>query len=90
VVGLQVQVRFCNALEEIVVKDQASFKESQFKCPKCQSQNAELLEQVDYIDWMMEKAQKTGATTRIISTETPEGEQFFKGFGGIGAILRFK
>ena len=80
----------CSEVEELVVKEQSSFKQSQFKCSKCQSSNAELLEQVDYIDWMMEKAQKTGATTKIISTETPEGEQFFRGFGGIGAILRFK
>lgn len=80
----------CNEVEEIVVKEPNSFKESQFRCSKCKGQNTELLEQVDYMDWMMEKARKTGASTRIVSTETPEGEQFFRGFGGIGAILRFK
>jgi peptide chain release factor subunit 1 len=42
------------------------------------------------MDWMMEKAQGTGAKTKIISTDTPEGEQFLKGFGGVGAILRYR
>jgi len=80
----------CGADEEIVVKNQSEFKEKDFKCKKCQGKNAELIEQVDYIDWMMEKAQSIGAETKIISTETPEGEQFFRGFGGLGAILRYK
>jgi peptide subunit release factor 1 (eRF1) len=26
----------------------------------------------------------------MISTETPEGQQFLIGFGGIGAFLRYK
>ena len=31
-----------------------------------------------------------GTEVKIISTETPEGDQFFKAFGGIGAFLRYK
>ena len=34
-------------------------------------------------------AENTGAEIKIISTETPEGEQFYN-MGGIGSILRFK
>jgi len=34
-------------------------------------------------------AQNIGATVKIISTETPEGEQFYN-LSGIGSILRFK
>ncbi len=50
----------------------------------------EAYEEMDYIDYLMEKAEKIGAKTKIISTETEEGKEFLKGFGGIGAILRFK
>jgi len=39
---------------------------------------------------MLEKAQQTGAEVEIISTETQEGMQFYRAFGGIGAMLRFK
>ena len=59
------------------------------KCPKC-GYDTELIEEIDYIDHMLEKVQETGAELKIISTETPEGEQFFKAFGGIGAMLRYK
>ncbi len=80
----------CNSEEEIVVKNPSKFEENDFKCSKCKSPNAELVEQVDYLDWIMEKANSTGARTKIISTETAEGEQFLNGFGGVGAILRYK
>ncbi len=80
----------CNTEEEIVVKDTDNFDENRHRCGKCKSDRAEMVEQVDYMDWMMEKAKRTGADTKIISTETAEGEQFYGGFGGIGAILRYK
>ncbi len=38
---------------------------------------------------LTEMAENTGAEIKIISTETPEGEQFYN-MGGIGSILRFK
>jgi len=79
----------CNAEEEIVVKNSESFKQKDYTC-KCGSKNTEIIEQVDYVDWIMEKAVETGAKTKIISTETPEGQQFYNGFGGVGAILRYK
>ncbi len=79
----------CNTEEEIVVKEPDLFEENSLKCKKCDS-SVELLEEDDYIDWIIEKANNTGAKTKIISTETPEGEQFFKGFGGIGAMLRYR
>jgi peptide chain release factor subunit 1 len=79
----------CGKEEEAVVKDPAKFDANSFKCKSCNS-SAELVEEVDYSDWMIEKAQNTGAETKIISTDTSEGEQFYKGFGGIGAILRYR
>jgi len=81
----------CNADEDIVVKNPAQFDEKKFKCGKCGAGNrGEVVAQIDYIDWIMEKANDKSTETRIVSTETAEGEQFFKGFGGIGAILRYR
>lgn len=59
------------------------------KCKKCGTE-MEIDEEQEYIDFLMEKASNIGAETRIISTDTDEGMQFLKAFGGIGAILRFK
>ncbi|MCX6798760.1 MAG: peptide chain release factor aRF-1 [Candidatus Diapherotrites archaeon] len=79
----------CGAEEEVVVKEPEKFEEGKYRCGKCGG-STEFEEQMDYADWIMEKAQNTGAETRIISTETTEGEQFLRGFGGIGAILRYR
>ena len=79
----------CDNEDEVIAKEPETFEPSKYKCRKCNTQ-AEMMEEVDYIDHMIEKAKQTGASIKLISTDTPEGEQFFKGFGGIGAILRYK
>ncbi len=83
------QCNGCNTIEEILVKDPLNFNEKTFRCKKCGSE-AEVVEEIDYIDFMLEKAQSTSTEVKIVSVETNEGEQFLKGFGGIGAILRYK
>lgn len=72
-----------------IVKDHNTFREVDLRCGNCQSK-VEVTEEIDYIDWLMEKAKSTGADVRVISTETNEGKNFYEGFGGIGAILRYK
>ncbi len=42
------------------------------------------------IEELGELAEQTDAEIEMISTDTVEGEQFFKAFGGIGAMLRYK
>ena len=78
----------CGSIEETIVKD-GSFNVNSYKCKSCGYQDVELVEEADYLDWIIEKAKSTGAKVKIISTETDEGAQFLRGFGGIGAILRY-
>jgi peptide chain release factor subunit 1 len=75
-------------VKEVIVKEK-NVNVSELFYKECNS-NAELLEEIDYLDFLHEKANSIGAKTQVISTETPEGMQFLKSFGGIGAILRFK
>ncbi len=79
----------CPLDEEKVIKDPSKFDESKERCSKCGGP-IEILEEVDYVDWMIEKAKLTNAQSRVISMDTVEGQTFYKGFGGIGAILRYK
>ncbi|MFH1588682.1 MAG: peptide chain release factor aRF-1 [Candidatus Diapherotrites archaeon] len=72
---------------EIIKYENANAPE--FKCKSCNA-SCELLEENEYIDFLIEKAGETGAKAKIVSTETPEGEQFLKSFGGLGAMLRYK
>ncbi|RLI97683.1 MAG: peptide chain release factor 1 [Candidatus Aenigmatarchaeota archaeon] len=57
-------------------------------CKKC-GEKLKVEEKRDLEDEIVEKAKKFGTKVEYISTETPEGKQFFK-LGGIGGILRFK
>ncbi|MFH1391778.1 MAG: peptide chain release factor aRF-1 [Candidatus Diapherotrites archaeon] len=50
----------------------------------------EILEENDFLDYMVEKTEETSSKLIVVSSETPEGEQFYSGFGGIGALIRYK
>jgi peptide chain release factor subunit 1 len=58
------------------------------KCPKCGADTQ--TEEKDVLEELAALAESTGTTVEVISTDTPEGEQFVNGFGGIGAILRYR
>jgi peptide chain release factor subunit 1 len=49
-----------------------------------------VVEEKELIDDFTEMAEATGGTVELISTETEEGMQLYKAFGGIAALLRFK
>jgi len=44
----------------------------------------------DVIDDFVEMAEEVGSKVEIISTETEEGTQLLKAFGGVAAILRYR
>lgn len=79
----------CNNEEVVVVKDPGTFEESKLRCSKCGSK-VETVEEITYLDYMIEKAKAIGANVRVISTETNEGKNFYEGFGGLAALLRYK
>lgn len=79
----------CNSEEIEVVKEPENFKESEMRCTKCQSR-VETVEEISYLDYMVDKAKENGSNVRVISTETNEGKQFYEGFGGIAALVRYK
>ncbi len=53
-------------------------------------QEMELVDQGSFLEWLAENYQNYGATLEFVSDRSSEGNQFVKGFGGIGAILRYK
>ncbi|PIU21182.1 MAG: peptide chain release factor 1 [Candidatus Diapherotrites archaeon CG08_land_8_20_14_0_20_34_12] len=79
----------CTACEytEIMYQEPPDLRNN--KCKDCGSA-LEIIEEVDYADYLMEKAMESNAETHLVSTETDDGKQFYTGFGGIGAILRYK
>ncbi|MFP4116702.1 MAG: peptide chain release factor aRF-1 [Candidatus Aenigmatarchaeota archaeon] len=57
------------------------------KCPEC-GEDLEI-EEESIFDVIKEKAENTGATVELVSTDTSEGEQLYQ-MGGVAAFLRFK
>ena len=47
-------------------------------------------EQMPFLEWLAEKYKDFGAALDFVSDRSSEGNQFVKGFGGIGAMLRYK
>ncbi|MEM0084963.1 MAG: peptide chain release factor aRF-1 [Candidatus Methanomethylicia archaeon] len=58
-------------------------------CPKCNGQMI-INDKKIILDEIIEKAEANGVKIELISTETEEGEQLRKSFGGVAAILRYK
>lgn len=54
------------------------------------SQEMEVIGQIPFLEWLAEKYKDFGATLEFVSDRSSEGNQFVKGFGGIGAMLRYK
>ncbi|MBU1930407.1 peptide chain release factor 1, partial [Candidatus Micrarchaeota archaeon] len=85
----KIQCNNCEESQERIVKDPLKFEENKERCLKCGAK-VEILEDIDYLDWIVEKAHSTSTVVHVISQDTPEGETFYRGFGGIGAMLRYK
>ena len=53
-------------------------------------QEMDLVDQGSFLIWLAESYKDFGATLEFVSDRSSEGNQFVKGFGGIGAMLRYK
>ncbi|KKY29246.1 putative eukaryotic peptide chain release factor subunit 1 [Phaeomoniella chlamydospora] len=53
-------------------------------------QEMEIVEQGSFLEWLAERYKDFGANLEFVSDRSSEGNQFVKGFGGIGALLRYK
>lgn len=50
-------------------------------------QEMEIADSGSFLEWIAEKHRDFGATLEFVSDRSSEGNQFVKGFGGIGAIV---
>ena len=59
---------------------------------ECREKDGTELEQVDsmpMLEWLAENYKKFGCVMEFVMDRSEEGSQFCKGFGGIGALLRY-
>lgn len=76
----------CGSEERRVFRDRA---DDSISCPNCSGQMKNQSEEL-LLDELNELARQSEIPVEIISVNTVEGNQFFTGFGGIGAFLRYK
>lgn len=77
----------CQNKTEKTVKREA--EPGELTCPSC-GEKMKTEEGRDLIDDFVDMAEEVGSEVEIISTETEEGMQLLKAFGGIAAILRYR
>ena len=53
-------------------------------------QEMELVSQELFIEWIADHYRDFGTNLEFVSDRSTEGNQFVKGFGGIGGLLRYK
>ncbi len=58
-------------------------------CSSC-NESMKISETRDVVDDFVEMAEEVGSEVEIVSTETEEGMQLLRAFGGFGAILRYR
>ena len=58
-------------------------------CPNCGASSLNEAASEDYVEGLFRRAAESGATARLVSTESEEGEMLAKAFQGVAAILRY-
>ncbi len=76
--------------EETTAEDPLEFEKRYGNCPSCGQQTVAIDQETDIVEELSELAESMASKVKIISGNSDEGELFFKAFGGIGAILRFR
>jgi len=59
-----------------------------FKDPTS-GKDMEIQEKIQVVEWMAENYKKYGCALAFVTDRSQEGAQFVKGFGGMGALLRW-
>ncbi|CAN6623277.1 eukaryotic peptide chain release factor subunit 1 [Trichomonascus vanleenenianus] len=57
---------------------------------KATGQELEVVDEQLLLEWLAENYKNFGATLEFVSDRSQEGAQFVRGFGGIGAMLRYQ
>lgn len=74
-----------------IIKDRLKEDSSNILCNNCKNKiNEDDIEVTDIYEYLVELSTNYGTKVFLISTDTPEGNQFNITFGGLGATLRYK
>ena len=78
----------CGTQKQVTLKSELDVDNYQEKCPNC-GDSFKVEDFEDLADDFVEKAEEMKTNVEFISTETEEGMQLLRAFGGIAAVLRY-
>merc|ERR1712227_360360 len=71
------------------VQPEHELDERMYRCPDTGVELV-LLESDSFVDWIIENYRNFATKLEFVSDRSHEGNQFCKGFGGIGGLLRYR
>ncbi len=81
----------CSQYTYRIIRDKTKEEIAETPCQYCNNKTDENeVEVADIYDYLVDLSLNYGTKVMLISIETPEGNQFFGTFGGLGALLRYK
>lgn len=91
---VKIKCSSCGNLTERTSTDEELFQLEQqissIPCEKCGNISLDIEEKIDLLEELADLAQEGSTQVEVISTETEEGNQLLRAFGGIAAIVRYR
>lgn len=75
---------------EVVVHANPDLPDKSYMNDKVTGAEMEIVKEEPFLEWLAENYKNYGATLEFVTDRSSEGAQFCQGFGGIGAMLRYK
>lgn len=76
--------------KEVIKFAEPGAEDKTYSLDKTTGTEMDLVSEQPLIEWLAENYKNYGATLEFITDKSSEGAQFVTGFGGIGALLRYK
>ncbi|KAH3683229.1 hypothetical protein WICPIJ_005805 [Wickerhamomyces pijperi] len=74
---------------EVIVNVQPTQEDKSYSIDKATGTEMELVSEQPLLEWLAENYKNFGASLEFVTDRSSEGAQFVRGFGGIGALLRY-
>ncbi|ODV96839.1 hypothetical protein PACTADRAFT_1425 [Pachysolen tannophilus NRRL Y-2460] len=75
---------------EVIAHVDPGNPDKSWQLDKATGTDMEVVSEVSFLEWLAETYKNYGATLEFVTDRSSEGAQFVKGFGGVGALLRYK
>ncbi|KAG7194883.1 Polypeptide release factor (eRF1) in translation termination [Scheffersomyces spartinae] len=75
---------------EVVAHANPDLPDKSWQLDKKTGMEMEIVKEEVFLEWLAEHYKEFGATLEFVTDKSQEGAQFCQGFGGIGALLRYK